>query len=70
MKDRIVMWTIIVLAGLVSYAIVSTAAAYEVPEPRKPTWSSPDIARCDKELWLRVKDGCKNNIQDGEYNAS
>lgn len=28
-------------------------------ELKQPTWEAPTIPKCDKELWLRIKDGCK-----------
>ena len=28
-------------------------------EPTPPAvWTGPEIQQCDKELWLRIKDGC------------
>ena len=43
--------------------VVKEAKAYDEAKqpPRLPTWSSPEIPKCDKELWLRIKDGCNDD---------
>jgi hypothetical protein len=40
--------------------VVKEAKAHHdaIEPPRLPTWSAPEIPQCDKELWLRIKDGC------------
>ena len=42
----------------VSIAIVHEAYAYDPGTARLPTWSPPEIAKCDKPLWDRIQDGC------------
>ena len=40
--------------------VIKEASAYQRASPRLPTNSYPEIPQCDKELWLRIKDGCND----------
>ena len=40
------------------WVIFGAAATYHRGPIKLPTWESPEIQQCDKELWLRIKDGC------------
>ena len=49
------------LFGSMAYAIITTAEQSYIPKPTKTsTPMYPDIPKCDKELWLRIKDGCND----------
>jgi len=50
--------TIVVLLIWATGAILMPVYAHEPGRPRKGTYQAPDIPQCDKELWLRIKDGC------------
>lgn len=46
------------------YAIKTVYAYHQVQEQQSPAtpeppFYGPRIPMCDKELWLRIKDGCK-----------
>ena len=53
-------------AGLmISFALLSTyvivdVASHHEKAMNQSTWSPPDIPQCDKELWVRIKDGCND----------
>lgn len=38
------------------WTVAEAQASIERPEPR--AWTPRKIPKCDKELWLRIKDGC------------
>lgn len=39
--------------------VVKEASAHEPRQVQQPAvWTGPTIQKCDKELWLRIKDGC------------
>ena len=53
---------IVFILGLGMYVITTTAKAhYHVEQERVDVkgWTPRPIPKCDKELWLRIKDGCK-----------
>ena len=59
MKKDVIAAPLIILTTLwAGYYLIASAAAYEAPEPRSPTWEYPDIPQCDKELWERIREGC------------
>jgi len=42
-----------------AFAIITTARA-NVPEPKHvASWQPPDIPQCEKELWIRITEGCE-----------
>ena len=48
----------VILCGMV----VGTSAAYQATDVAYTTqWQPPPIPQCDKELWLRIKEGCDDN---------
>ena len=57
------LWFLIMLVlGLGSYSIVTIAKAHDQTEQNRVKsegWTPRPIPKCDKELWLRIKDGCK-----------
>jgi len=59
--DRILL-AFIALFLILCVVVVRDAAAEHghspVHVPRAATWQPPPIPQCDKELWLRIKDGC------------
>ena len=57
--DYIILVFVCVLSVALVYAVVDTAYSYTKPPPNKCVCDGlPDIPQCDKELWLRIKDGC------------
>lgn len=59
--DHVLLILAIFFIGL-CVVVVKTAKAHhdEVnqPQPEPVVWTGPPIPKCDKELWLRIKDGC------------
>ena len=50
---------------LAAVLICLDAVAGYVPQPsHEPREWPPQIQKCDKELWLRVKDGCDEQNSD------
>ena len=59
-KTRLVAGAIAIICLAIAYVILSVvmieaSKAAPVHEPRS---MYPEIPKCDKELWLRIKDGC------------
>jgi hypothetical protein len=61
-KTRVVAGIIALICFAITYVILSVImieASKAAPEPREPEiYYGPEIPKCDKELWLRIKDGC------------
>lgn len=47
-----------ILCVMMTYAVVDATSGYVKPPPNACKCSKPDIPQCNKELWLRIKDGC------------
>ncbi len=53
-----------IFAGLIVYLlvlfvmVVMEAGESQATLIHKASWQAPEIPSCDKELWLRIKDGC------------
>ena len=59
-RTKMVAGAIVILLFALSWVIFAAAYAHgQIPERDPPEpWSGPEIQQCDKELWLRIKDGC------------
>jgi len=61
-KTRVVAGAIALILFAISYVILSVLiienSKAAPPEHVPEVWTGPEIAQCDKELWLRIKDGC------------
>ena len=57
--ERAVIFAIVILLGLMAWAIISTAAAGVPKSVHIPNSAYPDIPRCDLPLWERIKDRCR-----------
>jgi len=60
MRTKVIAGAIAIVLFCVSWVIFAAAYAHGNQPPReepKP-WSGRPIPKCDKELWLRIKDGC------------
>ena len=61
-KTRVVAGAIALILFAVTYVIMSVllieASKAAEPVPAPEIYYGPDIPKCDKELWLRIKDGC------------
>lgn len=56
--DHFLLILCIILVGF-SVMVVLEASAHEPREINQPAIrTGPAIPKCDKELWLRIKDGC------------
>ena len=56
-------WILVIICTFLSiaHAVFNTAKAHGLREIKPPAvYEYPDIPKCDKELWLRIKDGCKD----------
>jgi len=66
-REKMIAYGIVVpfLVCMVIFVIVvlQNAVAYAAePEPAQPEiWYGPEIPKCEKELWLRIKDGCNDD---------
>ena len=68
MKKQRTDWTDHVLGIIIALVLVLSAlsimevakAHHDAKEPpaTPEVWTGPPIPQCDKELWLRIKDGC------------
>ena len=56
--DIIMIVLICVFTVAFAYAVIDTASGYQPYQVRQATYKMRDIPQCDKELWLRIKDGC------------
>lgn len=60
--DHILAIIIVIVLWIAVDAIIKTARAqyeYDQAYPYKQKeWQPRQIPKCDKELWLRIKDGC------------
>lgn len=61
-KSRVVAGIIALVCFAIAYVILSVliieaSKAEPVAEPQ--VWTGPPIPKCDKELWLRITEGCK-----------
>ena len=56
--DKVLAGFIILFIVLCVLVIQDTAEGYERSAPRAMRDHRPEIPQCDKELWLRIKDGC------------
>ena len=57
-SDMLVALGIITLFVLMTWSIVSSAAAYRPEAAHVPRWSPPPIPACDKPAWERIVEGC------------
>ena len=61
--DHILLGILVFILILCADAIVDAAKANAIYELERQTkvqgWTPREIPKCDKELWLRIKDGCK-----------
>jgi len=58
MWDGIVLLFICLLTVAFAYAVIETASGYQPYQIRQATYKTRTLPSCDKELWIRVKDGC------------
>jgi hypothetical protein len=56
--DYLVAGVIVVVFGFGYWIIIDALENQVETVPYEPRYQRPDIPDCDKELWLRVKDGC------------
>lgn len=56
--DIAILVMVVIVSGAIGYAVLDTASQYEPRAVLKGSETRPDIPKCDKELWLRIKDGC------------
>jgi hypothetical protein len=47
----------VLLLVFITVGIITNVWGYE-QELASPSWTPPEIPLCEKELWLRIKDGC------------
>ena len=59
-RTRLVAGVIAIILFCLSGVIFVAAYAHgqEPPRVEPEPWSGREIPKCDKELWLRIKDGC------------
>ena len=61
-KTRVIAGIIALIFAAMAYIIISVVmieASKAAPQPQEPKiYYGPEIPKCDKELWLRIKDGC------------
>ena len=56
----------LVCTAIFVVAVMRTALAHaNEPERIAEPWQPPAIPKCEKELWLRIKDGCPKEDEDG-----
>ena len=47
------------IAGILGLVLLTVFTVLPAEELRhEPSWNPPEIPYCQKELWLRIKDGC------------
>jgi hypothetical protein len=56
--DLILIVFICLFTVVFAYAVIETASGYQPYKVRQATYRTRPIPECNKELWLRVKDGC------------
>jgi len=57
-----IVWPFMICALIFCFVVIKSAYGYERHAPKEPqVWTGPEIPKCDKELWLRIKDGCKDD---------
>ena len=56
--DMIVVVSIALITVSFGYAVIDSASGHKHTPISTPTQVGRDIPQCDKELWLRIKDGC------------
>ena len=59
MKSNLTPLAIILITVGATIVIVGVASTNEIYVPRKPTYQTPEIPMCDEELWIRIKEFCK-----------
>jgi hypothetical protein len=76
---KLVLGFICILSVAMAYAVIETVYGYERPVYEADLYEPPSIPKCDKELWLRIKDGCSESharpqapppAKDGDTDAS
>lgn len=60
MKSRVILVAVAIGLTAFTHKVIHTAWEHGNKPPREQPepWSGPKIPKCDKELWLRIKDGC------------
>ena len=51
---------IVIFMVMFTYAVIDTAQAHKSIDTHQPRPQYRDVPECNKELWLRVKDGCSD----------
>jgi hypothetical protein len=60
-RTRVVAGVIALILFAICYVILSVLIIEQskaAPPVEQQVWTGPEIPQCDKELWLRIKDGC------------
>lgn len=60
-KIRVTVYGILLILVAFTYTVFSVLLIEEAksaPPKIQEVWTGPEIPQCNKELWLRIKDGC------------
>ena len=57
--EQTFVYTLAVMIVAFGGSIFYTIATYEPPVYESKPWEPPAIPKCDKELWDRIREGCK-----------
>jgi len=58
----------VLVLSFAMFVTIKARADERIPQIEKPAVyrHGPPIPKCDKELWLRIKDGCKDETNENE----